>query len=80
MDFIKNLIPKWIKRKQPVNVVSKIIPNSWGIVEYNGMQYRFVKGQKNNPKKELYNNFIADVVRRLDKITIRKDNFICQNC
>jgi len=81
MNFIKNLISKRAyEEHQTKTTTARTAPNSWGILEYNGKQYKFIKGQKDNPKNETYNSFIADVVRQFDKIKVRKDNFICQTC
>ena len=79
MDLIENLISNLIKKETPVSSeTEQTSPNSWGVLEYNGMTYKFVKGKKANPKEETYNHFIADVVRQFDKITIRKDNLVPQ--
>ncbi|MEM6892211.1 MAG: hypothetical protein AAF554_00885 [Bacteroidota bacterium] len=81
MDLIENFKATFLKRKNPTKMAAdEIGPNSWGILEYDHKLYKFIKGQQGNPSKETYNSFIADVTRQLDKITIRKDHFVCQTC
>lgn len=57
-----------------------VCPNCFGKQEWDGEYYKFIKGQDGNPSESLYNNFVQDVARKLDKITINKDTYTCETC
>ncbi|MFT5078109.1 MAG: hypothetical protein ACI836_001014 [Saprospiraceae bacterium] len=39
-----------------------------------------MKGQGGNPSEETYNNFVQNVARKLDKITVKRDTYTCESC
>ena len=57
-----------------------VCPNCWGRQDWDGEHYKFMKGQKANPHDETYNNFIQDVARQLDKITVDPSTYTCETC
>lgn len=83
MNVIENL-KSYFTKKENNEITGPapegICPNCWAIHEWDGEYYKFIKGQKGNPSKEIYNSFIKDVVRKLGKITIRKDSYYCETC
>ncbi|SED16368.1 hypothetical protein SAMN04489761_4478 [Tenacibaculum sp. MAR_2009_124] len=83
MSLIEN-VRDFFNRKRKNETTEKapegVCPNCWGEHEYDGEFYSFMKGQNNNPSKDIYNNFIADVTRKLDKITINKNTYTCETC
>ena len=62
------------------NAPEGVCPNCWGKQEWEGEHYKFMKGENENPSTEIYNSFIKDVARKLDKITIDKDSYTCETC
>ncbi len=83
MSLIENL-KSYFKKKE--NSQGKglapegVCPNCWGKQEWDGEYYKFMKGQKENPSDETYNNFVQDVARKLDKITIKENTYTCETC
>lgn len=75
MGLIENL-KTYFKKKDKGEETGKapvgVCPNCWGRYEYDGEYYSFMKGQNGNPSEEIYNNFVAEVARKLDKITIKE--------
>ena len=57
-----------------------ICPNCWGKQEWEGEFYKVIKSKDNLPESETYNNFIKEVVKKLDKITLKKDDYTCETC
>ena len=57
-----------------------VCPNCWGKQEWDGEYYKFIKGEGGDPSRDTYTSFIQDVTRKLDKITIKKDTYSCENC
>lgn len=39
-----------------------------------------MKGENGNPSTEIYNSFIKDVTRKLEKITVDKNTYTCETC
>ena len=83
MNLIEN-IKAFFKNKSENKETGKapegVCPNCWGEQEWEGEYYKFVKGENGNPGKDTYNSFVKDVARKLDKITIHKDNYTCETC
>lgn len=63
-------------RSAPVGVC----PNCWGAQEWDGEYYKFMKGQSGNPSEDRYNNFVQEVARKLDKITVKGSTYTCETC
>ena len=57
-----------------------VCPNCWGKQEWEGEYYKIIKSKDAKPESETYNNFIKDVVKKLDKITLTKDDYTCETC
>ncbi len=39
-----------------------------------------MKGENNNPSENIYNNFVQEVARKLDKITVKENSYTCETC
>jgi hypothetical protein len=39
-----------------------------------------MKEQNGNPSDVTYNNFVQEVARKLDRITIKENTYICEIC
>ena len=57
-----------------------VCPNCWGKQEWEGEFYKVIKSKNAKPETETYNNFIKEVVKKLDKITLTKDDYTCETC
>jgi Zn-finger nucleic acid-binding protein len=57
-----------------------VCPNCYGKQEWDGEYYKFMKGQNGNPSEETYNNFVQNVARKLDKITVKHNTYTCETC
>ena len=83
MSLTKNL-KSYFKKKESKgeNALAPegVCPNCWGKQEWDGEYYKFMKGQNGNPSEETYNNFVQDVARKLDKITIKQNTYTCETC
>ena len=83
MNIIENL-KAYFKNKSLNKDILKspenICPNCWGKQEWDGEYYKFIKGENNNPSTETYDNFIKDVARKLDKITLKNNAYVCETC
>lgn len=80
LENVKEFFNKKRNHEKTSDAPEGVCPNCWGKQEWEGEYYAFMKGQNDNPSKETYNNFIADVVRKLDKITIHKNTYTCETC
>lgn len=83
MSLIQNLKSYFKKKENNQEIGSApadVCPNCWGKQEWDGEYYKFMKGQKGNPSEETYNNFVQDVARKLDKITIKENTYTCETC
>jgi hypothetical protein len=83
MDVIEN-IKSYFNKKENNEITGPVpegvCPNCWGRHEWDGEYYKFIKGQKDNPDKETYDNFIKKVVRMLGKVRIEKNSYYCETC
>ena len=83
MNLIQNL-QDYFKKKQnheeagtaPVGVC----PNCFGKQEWDGEYFKFMKGENQNPSEAVYNSFVQDVARKLDKITVKENTYTCETC
>jgi len=83
MSLIQNL-KSYFKKKENKEETGPapegVCPNCWGKQEWEGEYYKFMKGQNGNPSEETYNNFVQDVARKLDKITLKENTYTCETC
>jgi len=83
MSLIDNL-KTYFNRKEDQGNTDKapqgVCPNCWGKQNWDGEYFTFVKGENGDPSKETYDSFVQNVARKLDKITINKDSYICETC
>jgi len=57
-----------------------VCPNCWGKQEWDGEFYKKTRGKNTDQDSDIYNNFIKEVVEKLDKITLQKDTYFCETC
>lgn len=57
-----------------------ICPNCWGKQEWEGEFYKKIKANNITQESNIYSNFISDVVKKLDKITLKEDSYTCETC
>lgn len=57
-----------------------VCPNCWGRQEWEGEFYKRIKAKNKSPESKVYNNFINEVVSKLDKITLKEDTYECTTC
>lgn len=57
-----------------------ICPNCWGRQEWEGNYYQLMKARNITPESNTYDSFINEVVRKLDKITLKEDTYECATC
>ena len=83
MGLIENL-KTYFKKKAYNEATGKapegVCPNCWGKQEWEGEHYKFMKGENNNPSENIYNNFVQEVARELDKITVKENSYTCETC
>ena len=80
IESIKTYFKNKTENKETQNAPEGVCPNCWGKHEWGGEYYKFVKGENGNPDKEVYNSFVKNVARKLEKITINKDSYACETC
>jgi len=80
IESLKSYFNKKEKNKESDLTPEGICPNCWGHGEWDGEYYSFMKGENGNPSNETYNNFVQEVARKLDKITINSDSYACETC
>ena len=57
-----------------------LCPNCWGRQEWEGNYYELMKARNITPESNTYNNFINEIVTKLDKITLKPDTYECATC
>ncbi len=57
-----------------------ICPNCWGKQEWEGHFYKKIKANNITRESNMYTNFIHEVAQKLDKITLKKDTYLCETC
>lgn len=80
IDNIKSYFTKKENNQKTGESPEGICPNCWGKQNWEGEYYKFIKGENGNPSKEIYNSFVQDVARKLDKIQINKNTYTCETC
>jgi len=80
IENIKSYFNKKENNKTTGHAPEGVCPNCWGLHEWDGEYYKFIKGQKENPSEETYDSFIKRVVRRLGKVRIEKNSYYCETC
>lgn len=80
IESVKTYFKNKTENKETQNAPEGVCPNCWGKQEWEGEYYKFVKGENGNPDKEVYNSFVKNVARKLEKITINKDTYACETC
>jgi hypothetical protein len=83
MSIIENVKSYFSKKQNNDEVGSApegVCPNCWGKQEWDGEYFKFIKGENGNPSTETYDNFIKDVARKLDKITLKNNAYVCKTC
>lgn len=83
MNIIEN-IKNYFSAKEQGDTTMKapegICPNCWGKQEWEGEYYKKIKANNITPEHNTYNNFVHEVVSKLDKITLKEDILICETC
>lgn len=83
MNLVQNIKDYFTKKDNNESTETApegVCPNCWGRHEYDGEYYSFKKGQKGNPSEETYNNFVAEVARKLGKVTVKENTYFCETC
>lgn len=83
MDIAKS-IKNYFKAKESHQSIAAspegICPNCWGRQEWEGNYFKLMKARNITPESNTYNNFINEVVQKLDKITLKEDSYECTTC
>lgn len=77
---IKNYFKAKESRQSENTSPEGICPNCWGRQEWEGNYYDLMKARNITPESKTYDNFINEVVRKLDKITLKEDTYECATC
>ncbi len=80
VQSLKNYFKKKENNQETVSAPEGVCPNCWGSQDWDGEYYKFIKGQNGNPNEDTYTGFVQDVARKLDKITIKENTYICETC
>lgn len=80
VESLKNYFAKKSNNQETGKAPEYVCPNCWGNQEWDGAYYTFMKGHNGNPSDDIYNNFIQDIARKLDKITVDKNSHTCETC
>jgi hypothetical protein len=80
IENIKSYFKKKTNNQEAGAAPEGVCPNCWGKQDWDGEHYTFMKGQNSNPSNDTYTNFVKDVARKLDKIVVNKDNYVCETC
>ena len=80
IEYLKTYFKKKENNQETGAAPDGVCPNCWGEYEWEGEYYNFMKGQNGNPSEDIYNSFIKDVARKLDKITINENERVCETC
>lgn len=80
INNLKNYFSNKASNQKAGNAPEGVCPNCFGKQEWDGEYYKFLKGEHGNPSEETYDNFIKDVARKLDKIVIKVDTYVCETC
>lgn len=80
IENVKAYFSKKLNKEETGLAPEGVCPNCWGKQEWDGEYYKFIKGENGNPSTETYDNFIKDVTRKLDKITLKNNAYVCETC
>jgi len=80
LDSVKIFFNKKRNNQETGLAPEGVCPNCWGKQEWEGEFYKIIKSKDAKPESQTYNNFIKDVVKKLDKITLTKDDYTCETC
>jgi hypothetical protein len=79
-DSVKDYFKARSEGKEVGRAPEGVCPNCWGKQEWDNEFYKIKKSKDTLPESEVYNNFIKKVVKKLDKITLTKDDYTCVTC
>lgn len=82
MSIVSNL-KDYFKKKETnkdLKAPKGVCPNCWGKQEWEGEFYKTIKANDITSENNTYNNFINDVVKKLDKIVLKEDALVCETC
>jgi hypothetical protein len=80
IESLKSYFKKKESHQGEVIAPEGVCPNCWGKQEWDNEYYTFMKGETGNPSEDVYNTFVKEVARKLDKITIKENTYICETC
>ena len=83
MSIIENVKAYFNKKRNEEEVglaPEGVCPNCWGKQEWEGEFYKKTNGKSITKNSDIYDNFINQVVEKLDKITLKEDIYICETC
>jgi hypothetical protein len=79
-DNVATYFNKKLNKEETGLAPEGVCPNCWGKQEWEGEFFKIIKSKDAKPESQTYNNFIKDVVKKLDKITLKKDDYTCETC
>ena len=79
-DNLKKFFDAKVNNEKTKAAPEGVCPNCWGRQEWEGEYYKLIKAKDRIPESKIYNNFIDDVVSKLDKITLKEDTYECTTC
>jgi len=79
-ENIKKYFQNKLNKKESPKAPEGTCPNCWGKQNWDKHFYDLMKGENSNPSKETYNSFIKDIARKLGKIELTKDSYVCTSC
>ncbi len=79
-DNVATYFNKKLNKEETGLAPEGVCPNCWGKQEWEGEFFKIIKSKDAKPESQTYNNFIKEVVKKLDKITLTKDDYTCETC
>ncbi len=80
LDSVKVYFKAKSEGNEGLKAPEGVCPNCWGKQEWDNEFYKIKKSKDSLPESKVYNNFIKKVVKKLDKITLTKDDYTCETC
>ncbi|TJY37869.1 hypothetical protein [Pontimicrobium aquaticum] len=80
INNVKSYFGKKLEKKETGKAPEGICPNCWGSQEWDGEFYKKISSKNVSPNTDAYSHFINEVVRSLDKITLKADTYLCETC